>query len=176
MNLLTSFIVLIERRLGGRRLLACLAALLIAVGPLFGARLATAQPPAAVKAHKIARDLHEGANTARMPKAKWLRNINGVRHVQAVVVTNGADPDMSALRSFVQNTGGSVHAVFPSMNAMTVQIRASLVQALAERDDVVSVSPNREIHRTASTLESITGAVTSDELLGEIFGRFCIGK
>jgi len=28
----------------------------------------------------------------------------------------------------------------------------------------------------AAALGEITGAVSSDELLGQIFGRFCIGK
>ena len=33
-----------------------------------------------------------------------------------------------------------------------------------------------ELRLTQNALNSITGEFTSDDLLGEIFGRFCIGK
>jgi len=110
---------------------------------------------------KIAVDLQAGI-AAKKPNTKWVREIKGERHVQAVVVTNGVDPEMTDLRDFVLRTGGSVHAEFPAFNALTVQIKANQVFTLAQRKDVVSGSPNREIRRTASTLEAITGALTSN--------------
>jgi hypothetical protein len=73
---------------------------------------------------------------------------------------------MTDLRAWVLARGGSVHAVHPWMRAITVQIRAGLVRALSQRDDVVSVSPNRVTQRTASTLESITGALASNVRTG----------
>jgi tRNA modification GTPase len=33
-----------------------------------------------------------------------------------------------------------------------------------------------ELRRAHEALGQITGATTPDDLLGEIFGRFCIGK
>ena len=33
-----------------------------------------------------------------------------------------------------------------------------------------------ELRRAHDALGEITGAMTADELLGEIFGRFCMGK
>ena len=69
---------------------------------------------------------------------------------------------MRNLRAYVKSIGGAVHAVHPAVHAMTVQVKASNVAALAQRSDVVSVSPNRETQRTLSTLETITGALTSN--------------
>ncbi|TMG95255.1 MAG: hypothetical protein E6H73_05880, partial [Betaproteobacteria bacterium] len=85
-----------------------------------------------------------------------------MRYVQVIVVSNSADPEMTDLRSFVVRTGGSVLAKHSGIHALTVLMKAGTVNAMAQRKDVVSVSPNREVRRTASTLESITGALTSN--------------
>src|SRR5204863_3299277 len=77
-------------------------------------------------------------------------------------VSNSADPEMTDLRAFVVRTGGSVLAKHSFIHALTALMKAGTVIAVAQRKDVVSVSPNREVRQTASTLESITGALTSN--------------
>ncbi|MEO5697177.1 MAG: S8 family serine peptidase, partial [Burkholderiaceae bacterium] len=91
-----------------------------------------------------------------------MRDVKGERQVQAIVVSDSADPEMTDLRAQVLRTGGSVHAVHAAVRALTVQIGLGQVHALAQRKDVVSVSPNRATYRTASTLESITGTLTAN--------------
>ena len=162
MKPLSFFIVLIERRRLPRALVATLSSLaLLLAGPVVTG--ASAQPFEGQHKHgKLARDLDDEVARSGTPKVKWARDVNGVRHVQAIVVTSSDDPQMTELRSYVTKLGGSVHAVHPAVHAMTVQIKASQVKALSARSDVLSVSPNRETQRTASTLESITGTLTSN--------------
>jgi hypothetical protein len=44
-----------------------------------------------------------------------------VRHVQAIVVSDSADPEMRDLRAQVLRLGGSVHAVHAAMHAITIR-------------------------------------------------------
>ena len=111
--------------------------------------------------HKVARDLGDELEEHTMPKRRWSRHVGGHKTVQAVIVSDAKDPEMGALRAHIERLGGSVLAVHGLVRAMTVQIKARHVRQLAQRDDVVSISPNRETRRTASTLESITGSLTS---------------
>ncbi len=161
MNAVSKFIVLIERKRLGRRLTAALTALsMLATG--FVPASVHAAPKGHDKATKLARDLDEESANVGAPKAKWARDVNGVRHVQAIVVSNSADPALTDLRAWVLGTGGSVHAALPGISALTVQLPANRVRQLGQRSDVVSVSPNRVTQRTASTLESITGALANN--------------
>jgi len=47
------------------------------------------------------------------------------------------------------------------VTGLTVHLPAAQILALAQRKDVLSISPNRSVYRTSSTLEAITGATTS---------------
>ena len=161
MNLLSPFIVLIERRRARRMAVSLLAWVSLAIGAL-GFQPAHAQSMAADGRGKMARDLHDELGRSGKTMPKWVREVNGVRHVQAIVVSNSPDPEMTELRNFVIRTGGSVHAVHPAVHAITVQVKAGLVQALSDRSDVISVSPNRVTQHTASTLESVSGALTAN--------------
>src|SRR2546421_5759608 len=153
---------------GVRRWAACIARILLPAAlfaiALFGvvdnpAHAAPAQP----NPHsKLARDLQAGIDAGTTPAVNWARDIKGARYVQVIVVSNAVDPEMTALRAFVLRTGGSVLAKHAGIHALTVLMKAGTVNAMAQRKDVVSVSPNREVRRTASTLESITGALTSN--------------
>ena len=87
--------------------------------------------------------------------------MRGVRHVQAIIVSDSSDPELRELRAAVLRVGGSVHAFHPSMHAITVQVPAQRLNALAQRDDVVSITPNRTLQRTLSTLESVSAALTT---------------
>lgn len=50
-------------------------------------------------------------------------------------------------------------------NAQSVTMRENQLEILAE-----------ELRLAQAALSSITGEFTADDLLGEIFSRFCIGK
>lgn len=165
MNRQSLFIALIERPIV-KRSLALLTALATALSPLTAPYAVAAPGSGNGQDKKLARDLEDGINAPTTPKAKWARDINGQRHVQAIVVTDGKDPSMAGVRNFVLGNGGSVHATHAFMNALTVQLNASLVAALAQRSDVRSVTPNRVTSRTASTLEAVTGALGSNVRTG----------
>ena len=161
MNLLIPYIILIERRLRARLvvvMVTCLALLFAALG----LPAAHANSRGDEKRAKVARDLDDEVAAPAASKPKWARDVNGVRHVQVVIVSNDPDAEMTNLRAQVLRLGGSVHAVHPAVHALTVQVKASDVQALSRRSDVVSVSPNRVTQRTFSTLESVTGALTTN--------------
>src|SRR4029077_14676769 len=85
---------------------------------------------------KVARDLAAGLADTSKAKVPWLRDVNGVRQVQAIVVSNSADPAMTALRAAVLRCGGTIHAVHAGVRALTVQVRPADVIALAQRRDV----------------------------------------
>ena len=160
-SLLAPFIVLIERRRLRVALSAALTAAVLAVMGLH-ARSAAAEPVPAQTHRKVARDLNDEADASRNPRAKWARDVRGVRHVQAIVVSNSHRPGDDRPARQVLRTGRLGACRAPAVHALTVQMPASRVHALAQRGDVVSVSPNRGTQRTASTLESITGALTSN--------------
>ena len=162
MSFVSLFIVLIE----SRRLPRAVVATVTAVSMLLSGFGLTAAHAAPGGANKVAQDLEDGVRQPGVPKVKWARDIGGVRHVQAIVVSNDSDPLLLGLREYVKSIGGVVHAFHSAVHALTVQIKASEVAALSQRSDVVSVSPNRETQRTASTLESITGALTANVRTG----------
>src|SRR5207237_8533918 len=126
-----------------------------------------ANPPHPAPTHPTphsnpAPDRPAGIDAGTTPAVNWARDIKGARYVQVIVVSNAVDPEMTDLRAFVLRTGGSVLAKHAGIHALTVLMKAGTVNAMAQRKDVVSVSPNRQVRRTASTLESITGALTSN--------------
>ena len=117
MNLLTPFIVLIERR--WRAVLAAVLALCLAG---LGLQPVQARPFGGDRHPKVARDLGDEMSEHRKPRARWARDVNGVRHIQAIIVSDSPDPEMTELRAHVQRIGGTVHAVHPAVHAITVQI------------------------------------------------------
>ena len=165
MNIVSRFVVLIESRRVHKASVAVITAISMLL-PAFGLTAAHAAPGGHHKRDKVARDLDDEQRRIGAPKARWARDVGGVRHVQAIVVSDDTDPQMSGLRKYIKSIGGAVHAVHPAVHAMTVQIKASDVAALSERSDVVSVSPNRETQRTLSTLETITGVLTTSVRTG----------
>ena len=109
MSLVSKFIVLIERRRLGRRLTAALTALsMLATG--FVPASAHAGQSGFDKATKLARDLDDEAANSGAPNVKWARDVNGVRQVQAVVVSNSTDPALTDLRAWVLGTGARQRA------------------------------------------------------------------
>jgi serine protease AprX len=158
MKTLTEFTVLIERRALKalfKRLVAATAALAMLGGqPAFAA-------PGTGQAKKIAKDLQAALDATTTPTAKWAKDINGTRHVQVVIMSGSTDTAMTNLRNDIKGAGGSVHVAMPGLRAVTATLPAAQVARIAGRSDVVTVAPNRTTSRTASALETMTGALTS---------------
>jgi serine protease AprX len=156
---ISAFIILLERRATPQRVLKALAGAALAGSMLFGLTAARAQSSDPSEG-KFAPELRDVVRTGATPAARWARDVGGVRHVQAIVVTDGVDPQMTGVRQQVLQAGGSVHVVHSGLHSLTVQIPAWELHALAQRSDVLSVSPNREIHTTASMMEQLVGLLT----------------
>ena len=110
---------------------------------------------------EVARELGEVVHGPAIPHIRWARDVTGTLFVQALVLSDSADSSLTDLRAFIVHAGGSVLRRHVATHALTVNVPASLVDELSRRSDVVSVTPNRNTHRTASTLETITGSLTS---------------
>jgi hypothetical protein len=152
---LTRFTVLIERSRVRRNFVRLVAGALTTVAALAAA-------PAQGRDHEVARDLDDAVNAPTTPSVHWAHDANGTRLLQVLVLSKAADHDMAELRAFVLSSGGSVLRRHGATRALTVVVPASVVKALAQRSDVISVAPNRSTASTASTLETITGTLTSN--------------
>jgi serine protease AprX len=114
--------------------------------------------PAAAQSAKIATDLQAVLSAGTTPVINWARDVNGVRYVKVLIVSNADDAELSNLRKAVMAAGGSIYYRYSSVLALAALLPAGKVAAIAARSDVQSISPNRLMTRSASTLESITGA------------------
>jgi serine protease AprX len=75
-----------------------------------------------------------------------------------LVVCAGTDNTLTELRSLILSVGGSIHFQFLSVNALSVVLPASQVLTIAQRPEVVSISPNLQTQRSGELLEDTTGA------------------
>src|SRR5262245_44888481 len=97
-SLLTSFIVLIERRRLPRRLLAALTAFAVAAAGFAPLTVhARKAMPGYDRAHKVAQDLDNELDDAAAPRHRWSRQIAGAKTVQVVIVSDADDPQMTTL-------------------------------------------------------------------------------
>ncbi|MEO8806719.1 MAG: S8 family serine peptidase [Burkholderiaceae bacterium] len=153
MNLLAPFIVLIERRVSLRhwfplRSLLTLALVSGLINPLAHAQTGS---------NKIARDLQPVLTAATTPLINWAKDVNGVRYVKVLIVSNSDDAALTTLRAAVMAAGGSIYYRYSSVLALAALLPANQVGAIAARSDVQSISPNRLMTRSASMIESVTG-------------------
>jgi serine protease AprX len=110
---------------------------------------------------KITRDLMAVVTSTVAPAVPWARLSNGELLVRVIVVSNSDDPSLGTLRAFLLSLGGSVYYNYTSIRAVATMVPASHLIELASRDDVLSISPNRAVTRTASQLQLTTGASTA---------------
>jgi serine protease AprX len=158
---ISKFIVLIESRSVQRALqmrLAAFAASILCASPLGVLQVHAASTVAAAPS-KIAVDLQQVLGSSGKLNASWVKDIKGVRYVKALVLSNSTDPDLVQLRADIIARGGSVYMRYTSVSGLSVLLPASQVANIALRADVQGISPNRLTARTASTLESTTGAL-----------------
>ena len=157
---ISQFTVLIERRAVVMR--ALLATAMLAMGVVAAL---VAQPAAAQGAgqRKMARDLEATLDSSGQGarKARWVRERHGQRSVQVVFVAETNDREMTALKAEISRVGGSVDVAMPALGMLTATVPARQLKRIADRADVRFAAPNRGTRRTASALETITGATTS---------------
>src|SRR5436309_10866688 len=134
----TRFTVLIERRrLPQSRSPGWIAALLLLMlaALVWVPSVAAPRPPHT----KIARDLHDAVTAGgHASSERWARQVHGVPHVEAIVVFEGTDAEMNDLRAWIVRAGGTIIGRHHAVQALTVLIPASQLEALAQRDDVAS--------------------------------------
>ena len=102
--------------------------------------------------------------------------------VEAIEISAKTGQGLDLLRKkLVQSTGLASHTgtlVTNARHAHALQATADSLSVV--RTGLASSLPTdllaEDLRSATSTLGSITGAITTNEVLGEIFGRFCIGK
>ena len=104
MGFLMPFIVLIERRLLRPVMLALLSSLVLIVG-------LGAQAGASGKPRKLARDLEEAVASPVEPGHRWVQHKGGQRLVEALIVSDATNGDMTNLREHVLRLGGTAVSV-----------------------------------------------------------------
>ena len=151
---ITPFIVLIEQRRLKDLGLRILGTLLL-VAALAWTHTAHGE----TLPNKISADLQAAMRLTGAPKVTWAKDFNGTRYFKVVLVSNSIDPDLTALRSAVLASGGSVYMRYVSAPALAVMLPIGQIGVVAARADVTSVAPNRLTARTSSALEFATGAM-----------------
>ena len=113
---------------------------------------------AAATTASIAGDLKAVIAAPATPMLSWAKDINGVRYVKVLIFSSSTDPDLTALRQSVLAAGGSVFQRYVSVAGLSAILPASQVGTIAALSQVQSISPNRLTSRTASAVQSVTGA------------------
>ncbi|MFO1296597.1 MAG: hypothetical protein U1F25_09045 [Rubrivivax sp.] len=102
---------------------------------------------------KLAPELRAGvaATSARTAPeaAPWRRSLQGQSHVKVLVLAASDDPELAALRRAIVALGGSVHYNYLSVRALAAMLPEAALPALAARDDVRKVVPDRSTVRQA---------------------------
>lgn len=114
-------------------------------------------------AEKISADLSaflSGNPSAIASATNWQRSANGTTLVKVLILSNSSDPTLSNLRGAVLSAGGSVFYNYISVRGLMAIVPAAQIQTLANRSDVVSITPNRLTGRTASLLQTVTALTT----------------
>ena len=162
-----------RRTINARRWAVLIAKVLLPGGlfaiSLFGALANPAQAQTVDPASKIAADLRATIAAPTTPKLSWAKDVSGVRYVKVLVISNGSDPDLVSMRGDVLAKGGSVYFRYVSVAVLSVLLPANRVAEVAARSDVQSISPNRMTARTASLLETTTGASTLRSMSGNTY-------
>ena len=114
----------------------------------------------AVARAKLSPDLLQAVD-ARMPTtAPWVNDSAPSGRLVKVLVMGdkGATSDLKDLRKAILAAGGSVYWRYISLTGVSAMLPANKVLGIAQRKDVVRMLPNRPTSRTASLVESASGA------------------
>src|SRR3954463_10132142 len=119
------------------------------------------------RAHNVSRDLQAAINAPSVGNTRWAKDTPRGRLMQVIVVADdSSDKALNGLRKAIVQAGGSVHRKFDSVAGLSALLPAAKVAQIAARNDVLVVAPNRVVARTASLLESETGAADARSALG----------
>ena len=115
----------------------------LATGACLFTPAAMAQSSDAIALAKLSAGLIQTIDPTTAPLQPWVRQATGGLLVRAIVATRDGSPSLLAnLAQSVLSLGGSVHYVYPSLNAMAVVLPASKLLELGRNPDVVSIAQN----------------------------------
>ena len=105
----------------------------------------------------------------------------GVRHVHLSALTGEGLALLEHEVLTIAGATGETDDTFLARERHLIALRAAAVRLAAAEQLLAVASPPlelfaQELREAQDALASITGAFTPDDLLGVIFGRFCIGK
>ncbi|WP_029526870.1 tRNA uridine-5-carboxymethylaminomethyl(34) synthesis GTPase MnmE [Polaromonas glacialis] len=118
-------------------------------------------------------------NKSDMASAETLRQVDG-----GVLISAKTGFGLEALRARLLQVVGwqaSPEGVFMARERHVSALRKVSLQLLTAREQLASAVPAldllaEDLRQAQLHLSSITGAFSADDLLGEIFSKFCIGK
>ncbi len=136
-----------------------------ALSPAFAAKASSEAKPANAQLDKLANELRPLVkNTKSLPAdATWAKTVDGQVLVKVLIVGASTDPDLVSLRADVVARGGSVHYNYISVRALAAMLPTTALAAIAERNDVLAISPNRATQRQTSLVQMVSG-------IGELTG------
>ncbi len=116
---------------------------------------------------KLSPDLKPVLSASPFPNLPWTKP-GTTNWVKVLIVAASPDPELTDLRAAVLQAGGSVHFKFLSVTAILAVLPVNQVAAIAQRCDVVSMSPNLQTRRSGGFLEDITGTTAVRPILSAV--------
>ena len=107
--------------------------------------------------NKVSDELQKVISANPFPDYQWTMP-GSPNLVKVLVVCQGSDTSLASLKSLIVSGGGSIHFQFLAVNAFSAVMPASMVLTIAQRSEVVSISPNLQTQRSGELLEDTTGA------------------
>ncbi|HEY7787021.1 MAG TPA: tRNA uridine-5-carboxymethylaminomethyl(34) synthesis GTPase MnmE, partial [Casimicrobiaceae bacterium] len=110
-----------------------------------------------------------------------VRTRDGARHLRLSALTGDGVALLEHEVLAIAGAGSETDDTFLARERHLVALRAASDHLVAAEHHLAAASPPlelfaEELREAQDALASITGAFTPDDLLGVIFGRFCIGK
>src|SRR5262249_38660583 len=70
----------------------------------------------------ISRDLQAVLGSSKGKRQGWMRKLDGVEHVEVIIISKNADPDMDDLRQAVRQAGGFIVKRHRAVHGLTVRV------------------------------------------------------
>jgi tRNA modification GTPase len=120
-------------------------------------------------------------NKSDLPQVSGVDNLNGAKVVHVSALTDEGIPELSAaiLQPFgsMDFEGAGLLITDSRHHDLLLRAKSSLAGASRSMDQAAGEEiVLADLHNALNFLGAITGETTSDQILGEIFSTFCIGK